>query len=265
MSFQPLLPLTGYAGWQFLQSTLETQQARFAENPENARDREYFKENIGKITSAEDLVSDYRLLRVALGAYGLSDDLPNKAFIAQVLSGDTSDDDALVNRLADSTYLKFSQDFGFGSPLPPLTQYPGFADKVLAMFDEQSFEEAVGDQDDDMRLALNAAQELPDLAAEGTTNTTGWLTVMGNTPLRTVFETAFGLPTSLATIDLDQQIDAFQAASERVLGSSEISQFSDPEAVDKLIQAFTLRSQIAAGPTALTPGATAITLLQNLV
>lgn len=74
MSFQPLLPLTGYAGWQFLQSTLETQQARFAENPENARDREYFKENIGKITSAEDLVSDYRLLRVALGAYGLSDD-----------------------------------------------------------------------------------------------------------------------------------------------------------------------------------------------
>jgi len=78
---QPLIPLGGYAGWRFLSASLDTQLSRFAESPVAARDMDYFRQEIGKITSAEDLVSDFRLLRVALGAFGLQDDLPNRAFI----------------------------------------------------------------------------------------------------------------------------------------------------------------------------------------
>lgn len=265
MSFAPVLPLGGYAGWKILQSTLEVQQTRFANDPAQSRDRAYFKENIGKITSAEELVKDYRLLRVALGAYGLQDDLPNRAFIEKVLSDGIIDDGALSNKLADKSYFAFSEAFGFGGILPPKTQSPGFADKVLARFDDHAFEVAVGEQDTDMRLALQASREIPEIAAANSSDTTAWLTVLGDTALRQVFETAFSLPDSIGVMDLDQQLEAFRNGAERVLGTSEFSAFTDPEALENLVQVFTLKSQLAAGPSASTRGFSAVTLLQNLV
>ena len=46
----------------------------FTKSIELKRDTEYFQEKISSITSAEELVSDRRLLTVALGAFGLQDD-----------------------------------------------------------------------------------------------------------------------------------------------------------------------------------------------
>ncbi|MEX3017515.1 DUF1217 domain-containing protein [Gymnodinialimonas hymeniacidonis] len=264
MTFQPVLPFGGYSGWRFLQSSLETQQTQFAQSPVQDRDRDYFRENIGTVTSAEDLVSDYRLLRVALGAYGLQDDLPNRAFIEKVLSDGVGSDDALSNRLADKRYRAFSEAFGFGGVLPPNTQSPTFADRVLSRFDRQSFEVSVGEIDGDMRLALTASREVPEIVAAGGSDTTAWLSVMGNPPLRQVFETAFGLPSAIATIDIDKQVEAFREGAERTLGFADFSQFSDPEAVNELLKSFTIRAQVNAGISFTTPGATAITLLQNL-
>lgn len=263
MSFQPVLPLGGFAGWQFLKANLETQQARFAEAPVQGRDRDYFKEKIGQITSAEELVKDYRLLKVALSAYGLSDDLPNRAFMEKVLSDGVDSDDALSNRLADKRYRAFSEAFGFGSTLPPRTQSPGFADKILAKFDVQAFEIAVGEQNEDLRLALTATRQVPEIAASSKSDNTAWLSVLGNSPLRKVFETAFALPAFVGTLDLDRQLDIFRNGAERVLGTSEFSALAEPDVVDNLVRAFTLRSQLAAGPTFLTPGASALILLQN--
>ncbi|MBF9042637.1 DUF1217 domain-containing protein [Rhodobacterales bacterium HKCCE4037] len=264
MTFQPVLPVGGYAGWRFLQSSLATQQGRFAASLVQDRDRAYFSENIGKITTAEELVSDYRLLRVALEAYGLQDDLSNRAFIERILSDGVDREDALSNRLADKRYRTFAEAFGFGSVLPPQTQNPAFAERVLARFDRQSFEVAVGEVDGDMRLALTASRELPELAALGSSDTTGWLSVMGTPPLRQVFETAFGLPSAIATLDLDRQVESFRDGAERTLGSADFAQFNDPEAVEDLLRIFTIRAQVNAGISATTPGATAITLLQNL-
>jgi hypothetical protein len=258
-----VVPIGGYAGWRFLSATVNEQVARMAESPVQARDRAYFRETIGKITSAADLVSDFRLLRVALGAFGLENDLPNRAFIQKVLADGTIDEGALSNRLADKRYRQFSEAFGFGSPLPPRTQLPGFADRILARFDRLEFERAVGESDGDMRLALTAARELPELAQRNLSDTTAWLSVLGNPPLRRVFETAFGLPVSIGTLDLDRQVAAFKDASERVLGHSDISRFLQPEATEDLVKSFTLRAQLAAGPSGTTPGAIALTLLRN--
>jgi len=264
MTFAPILPFAGYAGWKFLDRTLPDQIARAAQSPVAARDMAYFRDNIGSVSSASDLVSDYRLLRVALGAFGLQDDLPNKAFIARVLSDGPTAEDALANRLADKRYKAFSEAFGFGSTLGPRTRAPGFAERILERFSRQEFERAVGEQNGNMRLALTAQRELPELAARGLTETTGWLSVLGNPPLRRVFETAFGLPASISGIDLDQQVEAFQSAAQRVLGHAEIARFSDPEALDDLLRNFTIRAQAASGPSATTPGMAALTLLRTM-
>jgi len=263
MSFTPVIPLGGYSGWQFLNRTIEAQSDTMASAPALARDMAYFRENIGKVDSAEALVKDYRLLRVSLTAFGLQDDLPNKAFVQRILEDGTSDDNALSNRLADKRYRTFSQAFGFGTELPPLSRSPGFADKILDKFQDLSFEQAVGEVNGDMRLALNAARELPEIAADAGSESTMWFRVMGNTPLRSVMETAFGLPSSVGALNLDRQLEIFQDRADSVLGSDTISQFSDPEKVDDLIRIYLARSQVAQFGFATSSASIALTLLRG--
>lgn len=263
MTYSPVIPLGGYAGWQFLNRTIEDQSQAMADTPAQARDMAYFRENIGKVDSAEALVKDFRLLRVSLTAFGLQDDLPNKAFVQRILEDGTTSDDALSNRLADKRYRTFAQAFGFGTGLPPLTRSPGFADKILDRFQDLSFEQAVGEVNGDMRLALNAARELPEIAAGGGSEATLWFRVMGNTPLRSVLETAFGLPGSVGSLDLDRQLEIFQDRADSVLGSQSITQFTDPEKVDNLIRVYLARSQAAAFNAATSSASIALTLLQG--
>jgi hypothetical protein len=75
---------------------------------------------------------------------------------------------------------------------------------------------------------------------------------------------ALGLPDSIGSIDLDQQVDAFQKASDRILGHSDVARFSSDGAVDDLLRNFTIRAQLASGPSPLTPGVAALTLLQSM-
>lgn len=263
MSYTPVIPIGGYTGWQFLQRTQADQSAALANTPSLQRDMQYFRDNIGAIDSGAALVRDYRLLRVSLTAFGLQDDLPNKAFIQRILDDGVVAEDVLSNRLADKRYRAFSEAFGFGSDLPPLSRLPGFADRILDRFAEQSFEQAVGEVDGDMRIALNAARELPEMAASDGSESTLWFRVMGNTPLRRVMETAFGLPSSVAGLDLDRQLEIFQDRAESVLGSNSIRQFSDPDVVDDLIRVFMARSQVAQFSAGTSSASIALTLLQG--
>nr|WP_276946739.1 DUF1217 domain-containing protein [Haematobacter massiliensis] len=65
------------------------------------RDEAYFRDRIGGISSAEELVADRRLLQIALGAFGLGEDIGNKYFIRKVLEDGVSERTALANRLSN--------------------------------------------------------------------------------------------------------------------------------------------------------------------
>ncbi|WP_407493730.1 DUF1217 domain-containing protein [Pseudooceanicola sp. MF1-13] len=245
MSFQPILAGSGVAAWNLLKSTMPTQTKVHDADPVITRDTEYFEAKIGDINTAEELVSDRRLLRVALGAFGLQDDINNRFFIKRILEDGVIKQDALANRLTDSRYKDLAGAFGFGNDATPLSKISDFGPKITEKFRRQQFEVAVGEQDQSLRLALNAERELGDLATRKSGETTKWLKVMGNAPLRQVFETALGLPSSFSQLDLDQQMEIFRDRADRQLGSGDIAQFSDPEQVSKLVQRFLLRSQVA--------------------
>ncbi|KPP83523.1 MAG: Protein of unknown function (DUF1217) [Rhodobacteraceae bacterium HLUCCO07] len=262
MAFQPVIPSGGLVGWRFLQQTRPTQEAAFRAAPAIQRDTEYFKERIGRIDTAAELVSDRRLLSVALGAFGLQDDIDNRYFVQRMLEDGTIKPDALANRMADDRYKSFSKAFGFGDFSVPRSKLSDFADGIVDRYLSKSFEVAVGDQQEEMRLALNAQSELPRIAGEGGTNETKWFRVMGNAPLRKVFEVALGLPGSFGQIDLDKQLEIFRDKADRQFGSSEIDEIATPESLDRIIQRFLVRSQIDTGP-ANTAGSIALTLLQS--
>jgi hypothetical protein len=264
VSFQPLVPFTGYAGWRFLTRTLEAQEVAHAAAPERQRDTEYFRDRIGQIRTPEELVSDRRLLKVALGAFGLDADIGNRFFIGKVLSDGYSDREALANRLADKRYLAFSQAFGFGEGLLPRTALSTFPDEILASYAARQFEIDVGVQNEDMRLALGARREIAALAAEDKGDTTKWFTIMGTPPLRRVFETALGLPRAFGSIDIDKQLGILREASARTFGTSEVADFAAPEVQEKLVRLFLVRSEIASGAASLSSGRTALLLLSRI-
>lgn len=244
MTFQPVIAGSGLAAWTLLNRTLDTQSSVFAASPEISRDTDYFEATIGSIDTAEDLVSDRRLLRVALGAFGLQDDINNLYFIRRVLEEGSLNEDALANKLTDSRYKDLAQAFGFGDFDTPRSRISDFGPKITDKFRRQQFEVAVGEQDDSLRLAMNAERSLPELAESSSSNRTKWLRIMGNPPLRSVMEGALGMPESFSQLDLDRQVDLFMERATRQLGSDDVARFSDPEMVEKLVQRFLLRNQV---------------------
>ncbi|MGR3824810.1 MAG: DUF1217 domain-containing protein [Salipiger marinus] len=121
MVFAPSVLGTGLAGYSFLSRTRETQQALLAKSPVIARETTQFVEKLQEVQSSADLMADRSLLKVALGAFGLEDDLDNRAFISKILDSDLGDSRSLANRLADKRYLALAHAFNFagdGAELP---------------------------------------------------------------------------------------------------------------------------------------------------
>lgn len=262
MSFQPVLSSGGYAGWRLLQSTLASQTRAFNAAPAAQRDEAYVRERIGTIQTAQELIGDRRLLRVALTAFGLGEDLPNRAYIEKILQSATAEPDSFANRLTDKRYREMARAFGFGDGPVPRSQGAGFAEILIQRFQERSFEEAVGAQDEAMRLALALKRDLRGLAAQDSTEATKWFTVLGTPNLRAVFETTYLLPTSFGTLDIDRQAEILRHRTQRLTGSDSVSQFSDTATLDRLTQRFLLSGQIRDIQTQ-GAGNTALTLLQN--
>lgn len=260
MTFQPVLPLSGYAGWAFLNRTKAQQTEAFLRAPTIARDSQYFRENIGDVQTAQELVADRRLLEVSLTAFGLQDDLDSKAFVIRVLEDGAIDPDALANRLADKRYIAFTKAFGFGDFDVPRTALSTFSDEIMQSYEAQVFEQAVGDQDDSLRLALNLERGLKDVIENNSSARAQWFSVLGQAPLRAVFEGAFALPEAFGQLDIDQQLGVFQDRAEALFGTAELKDLDAPKMREKLIQRFLLLEQLQ-GDLSMTSGQIASTLL----
>lgn len=265
MTYQPVVIGSGIMGWRFIERTYDAQFEAFSKSPSFERDTDYFKENISTIKSAEDLVSDRRLLRVALSAFGLKDDLNNRYFIQKILEDGTTANSALANRLADDRYSKFSQAFGFG---PGETIKTGNSFEMSGVLDRhkaQEFEIAVGNVDETMRIALSAQHELVNLANSGKGEDAMWFNVMGTPPLRSFFETALGLPKFFGRIDIDRQLVVFQDRMDQLTGKSSVAQFQRVEFLEKITNAFLARSQIGNLGAGNSASSNAVLLLQAAI
>jgi hypothetical protein len=263
MSFSPVIPLGGVPGWALLQRVEADQRAVFDRRPDVARLTAAFEAKIASVESAADLVADRQLLRVALGAFGLEEEIDKRAFVRRALESDPADPRSFANRLVDGRYKRLAEAFGFGALTGPETKRPGFANRIVAAFRERAFEVAVGESDQSMRLALNARRELANYATGRDPDNAGWFAVLGDRPVRAVVEKALGLQESFGQLDIDRQKDEIRSKVRNAFGDSSLAVFSDPEALDTLIRRFLVREALASGPTAATRGSAALQLLSG--
>ncbi len=263
MTYQPVIPMGGNAGWSFLKRTREVQQAAFDNSAKMQRDVDYFRENIGNVKSADDLMKDRRLLSVALGAVGLDADIDKTFLVHKVLAEGAENEDSLANKLRDGRYLSLAETFGFDREVPA-TQDAGFADRIVAAYKTRQFEVAVGEQDPNMRFALGLDRELDNLL-EGDLSDNGlWYSIMATKPLRAVFEGAFNLPPAVGALDIDRQLDIFKEKSRAAFGDESPRALADPEKREELVRLFFARSEMKAAGAAYSAGSVALSLLQSI-
>lgn len=260
MTFQVLTGGGGLAGWAFLNRTGDQQRQLVANDGAVRAAASHFRQNIADVSSADELLSDFRLLNVSLRAFGLQADIGNKAFLRKILESDLSDDSSLANRLSNKSYRKLAEAFGFGADATKTTSNVGYADKIVAQYVEKEFETRVGVGDENLRLALNARRELAAMSTASSTNDTKWFEVLGSTPLRKVFQGAFGFSSAYSKMPIDRQLQEFKRAATKMFGSDDMAQFADSGKVEKLVQNFLARSAIQVD-SATNRYSTALTLL----
>lgn len=248
----------GYLGWKLLERTSEKQRSVFESDRKIESSRDYFSTNLPSVKSADDLIGDYRLITVALRAFGLDADIGNKAFIRKVLESDPSDKGSLVNRLTDKRYLNLNKAFALNGTESGVGNKIS-VDKILELYVSRSFEKNIGERYPEIELALNAKRELPSLTSGTSSETTKWYQIISSKPLRKVFEGALGLSSSFSRLPVERQAAELQGRFEKMSGDK-ISNIS-VDSIDKLIKLYLIKSQFTEAPTS--PYAAALTILRN--
>jgi len=263
MTYQPVTPLSGIPGWIYLTRTKSRQISSFASSSEIKRETDNFRKNIAAVATAKDLVANRQLLKVALGAFGLDDDLDKKFFIQKVLSEGTSDPKSMANRLVDKRYTGLSEAFGFGSKTGRKNAQTGFAEKIVRAYTDRQFEIAVGNNDQSLRLAMSFAREISVIAANPGAGNTGWYKVLGSPPIRKVVEQALHLPSSFSGLNIDRQLNVLKQRIESQFGSNAVTVFNDPGKVEKFVQQFLVTQNLNGQINAASGASAALTLLQQ--
>lgn len=256
---QPAIPMSGLAGWSFLQSTYNRQLETFSDSASVKNDRAYMTEKLSKPVSLDDFMSDRRLLRVTMTAFDLGGEEWKGGFIRKVLEEAATPDSTFLERLNNPAYTKFAQTFAFEDGTLSLA-----ADKIEQLaenFETAAFRIAVGDVDENMRLSLNYQQKIFDIAGTGSSNDAIAYRILGNPPVKAVLETALNLPSDISKQPIEKQAEILRDKLRSSFGISDLSQLTDPDNVNAVIRRFHVMETVNNGPSAMTPGYTALTLL----
>lgn len=112
-----------FTSYQLITRDIERSLTRVENKPLVARETEYYANNIAKVTSIDEFVSDTRLFNYAMKAHGLSDMAYAKAFMVKVLEGGAKDPDSFANKLTDKRYLEFAKSYNFAAHGSQATVY----------------------------------------------------------------------------------------------------------------------------------------------
>ncbi|WP_456686450.1 DUF1217 domain-containing protein, partial [Bradyrhizobium sp. P5_C11_2] len=126
--------VTTYFSYNYIAHNLKQSLTRVEQQPDVAREAAYYKANIGKVKSVDDLMKDYRLYHYAMKAYGLEDMAYAKAFMKKVLESDLSDSTSFVNKLVDKRYREFAAAFSFTSGTKLVAQTEHQTDDMIGLY-----------------------------------------------------------------------------------------------------------------------------------
>jgi hypothetical protein len=190
----------------------------------------YYLAKIAEVKSIDDLMSDARLYDYAMKAYGFDPATEDKDLIRKVLQGGVSDPESLANTMEDKRYAALATAFDFAALGESATTYNPSQAPVVDKYMRQTLEEDAGQSNEGVRLALYFQRKAPSLA--------NWYEVLADKALASVVRTAFALPDSFASADIDKQVKLFES-------KFDIEDLADPAKLEKFIARFTSLYEVA--------------------
>ena len=208
---------------QMINRNLARSQAMTAADPQVKRDTTYYLAHIKTITSAKQLVGDYRLLSYATQAFGLSDMTYAKAFLEKVMEGGIANPKSMAHHLSDPRFRAFAAAFNFGDKGATATADAAGASAVVARYVEQTLEDNVGRQNAGAQLALYFQRQAPYIK--------NGLEILADKALFQFVQTAFDIatPSNGTSVETD---------AKHIESKVEIADLQDPAKVQKLVMRF---------------------------
>ena len=231
--------------YRLIASDMTRSLQRVSKEPLVERETAYYKENIGKVKSIDDFMSDTRLYNYAMKAFGLEDMAYAKAFVRKILTEGVKDDDAMANKLTDKRYKEFATTFDFAGKGEKATESTAAQQGVMDKYIRQTLETEAGSQNEGVRLALYFERKASTI--------TNAYEILGDKALLTVMQTTFGWPSVMSNADIDKKAKMIEA-------KVDFSKMSDPDYVSKMISRFTAMYEMN-NPTTSSPASIASLLL----
>ncbi|MFN4183312.1 MAG: DUF1217 domain-containing protein [Hyphomonas sp.] len=259
MAFQPVVPLSGIGGWKFLQATYDKQLQSYTNSPQVRNDRDYMIEKFSQPISVDDFLKDSRLVRATMTAFDLSGEEWKKGYIKKVLQEVNDPSSTFLARLNNPKYTAFA------NALKPVNDKISLEeDDIAAMavrFEAISFEIAVGEVDDTMRLSLNYKSEISAIVGSGAKEDTIAYRLMADIPTYTVVKAALNLPSDISKLPVERQAEMIKSGLKKALGVSKLSDIASPELVDRMIVRYHAMKSISEGAASYSPASAALTIL----
>lgn len=139
-----------YLAYNSVVRNLRQSMTRVGQQADVARNAAYYRDNIGKVKSVDDLLKNDRLYQYAMKAHGLEDMTYAKAFMKKVLESDLSDPNSYANKLVDKRYREFAAAFTFGGSETALAQSENQTDEMIGLY-KATVARQVGAIDEDTR------------------------------------------------------------------------------------------------------------------
>lgn len=229
--------VAGYSGSSLTAHTvLNRDIARYkdllAKEPTVKNEIDYVKANIGKISSLDDLLDDYRVFRFTLTAFGLEDQQYARAMMKRTIEEGTGSPKDFANQLLDTRYREMSEFVRYDYERLGRLKDPKWVDQLVEKYVNAQFEKEIGQVDENLRMALYFERKAPKM--------TSWYQIMGDKPLYQAALKMAGLPKEAAQMDVDKQVEIFKK-------KIDIKDFRNPQKLAKHLETFLARADAESG------------------
>lgn len=202
--------------------TKDRQMETLRNEAQHQRAAESFRERISNISTPEEFVKDFEVYSFVMRAFDLEDQIFGKGMMRKILESNPDDDESLLNRLVNANFDEIHEAMGFTTGAG--VQTPDFTDTAWQdQIVDRYFDTVFRLENNVQNPTVGTVLELRDKVGE----IDSWFDVLKDREIAEFFRTALALPSQMATLDVDKQVEIF---SEKF----DLSKLSDPEEVSRL-------------------------------
>jgi len=192
----------------------------------------YYKEQMQRITSVDELLADSRLVNVMLKSRAIDPASVTTKDLKKMFASDLSDPKSFVNTQTNKNLTELVASFNFdvkgkmteSASVLGTVQQRGDVMETVNKYVRQTMEEEQGNSNEGVRLALYFSRKANDV--------TSAYDILGDNALSQFFTTTFSLSTYFSNMEVTAQADM-------VSKYIDLKKLSDPKYVQSLVQRFT--------------------------